>query len=152
MKVFASLRWLGSDQSGSMVVETAIIIPALAMMSIGGFEASRMIARESELQTAATAAGDIAVTAPPNTPTKQATLKSIIMTTTGLSATNVLVIPVFRCGTATSLVEQATDCTDSTTISSFVKITLTDTYTPSWTNFGISSAVNYNITRTIQLS
>ncbi len=144
-------RLLG-DQRGSMVIETAVIIPALAMMSIGGFEASRMIARESELQTAATEAANIALTAPPNTAAKRTTLQSVIMDSTGLAIADVTVSAVFRCGTATSFVTDNTSCTDSNTVSSFVKINLTDTYAPSWTNFGISTAINYNITRTVQLS
>ena len=34
----------------------------------------------------------------------------------------------------------------------YAKVTVTDTYTPLWTTFGIGSAVSFNIERTVQMS
>lgn len=40
---------LQQDRQGAMVVETAIVLPALVMLSLGAFDASKMIARQTEL-------------------------------------------------------------------------------------------------------
>ena len=34
----------------------------------------------------------------------------------------------------------------------FVKIAITDTYTPAWVEFGIASPVSYRVTRYVQYS
>lgn len=45
-------RRLAADQTASMAIETALVTPVLVVMTLGGFEASAMVARQSELQSA----------------------------------------------------------------------------------------------------
>jgi len=44
------------------------------------------------------------------------------------------------------------DCTDAAQVSTYIKITLTDTYTPQWTSFGVGGPVNYSVVRMVQIS
>ena len=49
------------DNRGSVVVETALIAPVLALMSVGAFQVSQAVARQHELQTGADDAASLAL-------------------------------------------------------------------------------------------
>ena len=51
-------------------------------------------------------------------------------------ATTVAVTEIYRCETGADFVT-VNNCTDANQVSTFIKIALTDTYTPQWTSFGI---------------
>jgi Flp pilus assembly protein TadG len=142
---------LRRDAQGAMMVETALVAPMLILMSIGSFEASQMFARESELQTAASEASAIALASKPDTQAKRNTLRDIIKTSTGLSNSGVTVTDQYRCGTSTDYVATNTGC-GTLTVSNFVKIYITDTYTPGWTQVGIGGPVTYRVTRYVMLN
>ena len=57
----------------------------------------------------------------------------------------------YRCNSATAYVTASTSCT-SGVISNFVKIYITDTYTPRWVHFGIGSPITYRVTRYVEYS
>jgi Flp pilus assembly protein TadG len=133
------------------MIETALVAPMLVLMSIGSFEASQMFARESELQTAASEASSIALASKPDTQAKRNTLREIIKTSTGLSNSNVTVDAAYRCGTSTDYVTTDTGC-GTEKVSNFVRIHITDTYTPGWTHVGIGGAVTYRVTRYVMLN
>jgi len=46
MKLPAVLKRLAADDTASMAIETALVAPMLILMTIGGFEASGMVARQ----------------------------------------------------------------------------------------------------------
>jgi Flp pilus assembly protein TadG len=148
--IFDPLIRLTGNADGTTVIETAIVAPVLVLMSIGSFEASQMFARSSELQTAAAEASAIALANTPDTAAERDTLKAIIVASTGLSANNVTVTAEYRCGSNTDYVTDSTTC-GSSTVSSFVKIYMTDTYTPAWTDFGIGGSVTYRMTRHVMM-
>lgn len=138
------------DESGAVVIETAFVVPLMALMALGAFDASGMVSRQVELQTALAEASEIALSSPPKDAAERTTLKSVIKASTGLADGKVTIAPKYRCGTETKLVDDQGGCTTDY-YSSFVQITLTDTYTPIWTNFGIGKALNYSVQRTIQV-
>lgn len=140
---------LARDARGSMAIETAIVAPVLAMLSVGGFEFSAMVARQTELQSAASEAESIALAAKPDDAAKRSTLKNVIMASTGLGNGNVTVSNKYRCGDATVMVAAASACASGQTAWTYVQIQLTDTYTPSWASWGLGSPMNYNITRRV---
>lgn len=144
------LSILLSDRNGSTTIETALILPALLAMSLGTFDVSRMVARQNELQKATNEAGDAVMATNPDTQEKKDTLKSVIMTSTGLTTDKVTVSNVYRCDVQTSFVTLVSAC--SGTYSTFVRVVLTDSYTPTWTNFGLGGAVSYSVTRQVQVS
>ena len=51
-----------------------------------------------------------------------------------------------------TLVDATSKCTSQTNISTYVKVDLTDTYTPTWSKFGVGKPLTFNITRTVQVS
>lgn len=141
------LSCLRRDTEGAMVIETAIVAPVLVLMSLGAFQISTVVARQTELQSAAAEASAIALAAQPDTSAKRETVKSVIMASTGLPTDKVTLSEVYRCDSETSYVGNATNCNSSHVMSKYVKIVLTDTYTPQWTRFGLGSPINYSVTR-----
>lgn len=136
------------DSRGSMAIETAFIVPVLAVMSIGGFEVSGMVSRQSELQSAVAEAAQIALASAPDTDSERATIKSIIMASAKLPSSKVTLSNEYRCGTATTLVTGTSTCGTST-VTTYLKIYVTDSYTPEWTKFGIGRPLTYRITRRV---
>ena len=57
----------------------------------------------------------------------------------------------YRCDSQTSFTFQLNDCHSAQVVSSFVRIRLTDTYTPAWTNFGVGSPINYNVVNHVMI-
>lgn len=131
------LTRLVHDERGAMLVETAIVAPVLILLSLGSFQISQLVARQTELQGAASDALGIALTAPPETSQQRQVLKNVIVSSTGLASNQVTITEKFRCGTATSYVNQSSDCV-GTKVAQYVEIQLTDTYTPAWVNWGLA--------------
>lgn len=150
MRWAISLGELLRDERGAMLIETAIVSPVLIVLSLGAFQVSQIVARQSELQAAAAEASSIALAAPPETSEELSTLKSVIVDSTGLDASKITVSEQFRCGTDTTYVSMSSDCVD-TRVSSYVRIQLTDTYTPAWTEWGMGQPLNFNVDRYVMV-
>jgi Flp pilus assembly protein TadG len=142
---------LRRDASGTMIVETAIIAPVLVLMSLGAYQVSGMVARQSELQSAAAEASAIALAAKPDTDAKLATVKQVVMASTGLTTDKVTIEARVRCGTSANYQTSIDSCGTSRP-SRYVKIYLSDTYRPAWTEFGVGSPLSYNVTRYVMIS
>jgi len=149
MHVFKELY---RDADGSIAIETAFVAPLLAMLSLGGFEVSAMVARQTELQSAASEAEAIALAASPDTAAERATVKSVIMASTGLEANEVAIAEKFRCSDAAVIVATETACEEDTTVWKYVEVTLSTTYTPTWQNWGFGQTINYNVVRRVMIS
>lgn len=142
---------LRRDERGSLLIETAIVVPAIALLAIGSFEVSAMVARQNELQSAVDEAAAIALASSPDTTAEMATIEGILEASTGLTGTSVTVTRAFRCGTSNSYTTWISYC-DEDQRSTFLRIYITDTYTPEWTQFGIGSAMTYRVQRMVQIS
>ncbi len=150
MAPYRFLARLRRDKAGTMMIETAIVTPVLILMGLGAFQISEVVARQTELQNAAAEASAIALASPPDTATKRTILRNIIVTSTGLTADQVSVTEKFRCGSATSYVDTASSC-GSTKVGYFILIQLDDTYTPIWTQWGISQPLRFNVDRYVMV-
>ncbi len=146
------IRNLGNDLRGSMAIETAIVAPVLILMALGTFEVSRVVSRQHELQSAASEAEIIAVAAAAGATTQTTTIKNILKTSLRLNDGQVAISRFYRCNANTTTVSSASNCSTGDTVSSYIRLTLTDAYTPVWTNFGVGSPINFNVVRTVQLS
>lgn len=151
MRKINLLRSLWQDCQGTALIETAIVTPVLAIMALGGFEASAMVARQTELQSAAAEAAAIVRTAPPQTAADRTVIHDILAVSTGLSAQSIVISQTYRCGTAAEYTDDDTSC-GTAALSTYVMIEINDTYEPQWTKFGIGTAHQYNIVRTVQIS
>ena len=151
LRIKGRLAGLGRDERGTMVIETAIVTPVLVLLSLGAFQVSSVVVRQSELDSAAAEGAAIAIASPPNTTAKLSTLQQVIVASTGLPSNQVAVTAAYRCNSATAYVTASTSCT-SGVISNFAKIYITDTYTPRWVHFGIGSPITYRVTRYVEYS
>jgi Flp pilus assembly protein TadG len=138
------------DERGAMMIETAIVAPVLILMSMGAFQISQVIARQTELQGAMAEASAIAVSAPPDTAEERTVLKNVIVASTGLDAEKVTIAEKFRCGADANYVDSDTSCV-GTEVSTYVLIQLDDTYTPAWTEWGFGEPIEYNVNRYVMV-
>lgn len=136
---------LRQDREGAIIIETALVAPVLVLMSLGAFQVSSVIARQSELQSAASEAAAIALASPPDTIAKRTVLKNVVMASTGLPTDKVSVLVAYRCDSEAAYTYNLSNCSSAQVVSSFVRIRLIDTYTPAWTQFGIGSPINYDV-------
>lgn len=151
MVVRTLLHRLVGNTAGSMAIETAIVAPVLILLSIGGFEVSSMVARQSELQSAAAEAAAIVRAVPPEDSAQRTTIRDVLKVSTGLGNDDVTVTEIYRCGTTTTYVTTNT-CLSTDAVSTFIRVNLSDTYVPTWTQFGVGGPVDYNVERVVQIS
>ena len=150
MNLARHLERLIRDERGTMVIETAIVTPVLVLLSLGAYQVSTMVAKQSELDSAAAEGAAIALAAAPDTSAKRTTLHDILVTSTGLPSGNVTVTAAYRCNAAAAYV--TTPCSSGQVQATYVKIYMTTTYTPTWTHWGIGSPITYRVTRYVQYS
>ncbi len=163
MRALAHAACIRQNENGSMAIETAFVAPVLLVMAVGGFEASSMVARQTELQSAAAEAAAVVRAIAPETQAERNTVRDIVATslcgkttptvtdgTASCGSTTVSVTPIYRCGTATDYVTVADSC-GSVMEYKFIKLDLTDTYEPTWSSWGIGSAISYDVNRTVQV-
>lgn len=140
------------DSHGTAVVETAIIAPVLALLALGTYDLSQMVARQHDLQGGATDLEGIILAVANGQATNVQTISDVLADTLELQPDQVQVVKKFRCGTTEALVDLSSDCEVDEEIATYVQVTLTDTYAPTWTKFGVGGDLDYNFVRTIQVS
>lgn len=150
---------LATDRRGSIAVETALILPVLATLTFGVFEAGSIFARQQVLQNAALEGETIALAINQGAEAELSEIADVIVDTAGLSSENVAVTRFYRCDVADTRVTTPNACAIGVPVgsplplvSTYLEITLTDRYTPSWTQFGMGRPIDYNIKRTVQIS
>lgn len=140
---------LRQDTRGSMLIETAIVAPALMLMCIGGVEVGTMVEKQNRLQAVAEQATEIVMITEADTPEERSDIQEELEEALPSTGT-VSVTPKYRCGTAAMTTSPGT-CEEEL-LSSYIEIVMTDTYTPTWTEFGIGEPFTYNVVRTVQVS
>ena len=143
------LRHLRRDQRGTMAIETALVAPVLLALSMGGYEASRIFARQTELQTAVAEAGDVAIAIKVDTSLERSKLRDRIKASTGLTDAEVTIANSYRCGADASTVTSSTSCSGSQVITTYLEIHVTDTLNPMWSQLGFGDEVNFNVRRLV---
>ena len=149
--MIARLARLLRDPRGSTAIETAFAAPVLLMLSVGGFESSMMIARQAELQSAAAEAAAVVRAVIPEDAADRTVVKNILVASTGLAANKVSIDVVYRCGKEEDYEANTHNCAGGVDWSKFIQVRLQDSHTPIWTEFGIGSAVTYDVVRTVQI-
>ena len=146
------LSHLLRDRAGAVVIETALLTPALVLMSVGTYQVSQVVARQHELQAGADEAMSIALGGWVNNDTQVTAIKSVIQRSTGVAADKITVTRMYRCGTATNYVTDKTTCGSNDLIAGFLKVKLNDTYKPMWVDFGVGAPINLGVVRMVQVS
>lgn len=145
------LKTLFGEAAGAMAIETAIVAPVLVLLSLGAFQASKLVARQGELQSAMGVAAGVVLASVPDNDEKRQTLKSVIATSTGLDASQIAVSEAYRCNANDVLVDAISSCTVGDKVSSYVKVNLTYVYEPIWREFGMGSDITLNVNRSIMI-
>lgn len=146
-----ALRHLRQDRHGTMAIETALVAPLLALMALGSFEVGMLVSRQQELQSSASEAEGIVLAAAGGTGAPSDKIKQVLQDSLGLSAEQVTLEQRFRCNATSTLTTDASTCDSDQPIYQYVRLTVTDTYTPIWTDFGVGSPITYHVERTIQV-
>ncbi|WP_188644180.1 TadE family protein [Tsuneonella deserti] len=138
-----------------MAIETAIVLPVLATLALGAFDASRILSRQQQLQSAANEAAEVVLAASSGPGINSSDLKTILVNSLGIQPSQLTIEQRFRCDASPTLVTTkptSETCAPPMPIYTYVRLNLTETYNPVWTQFGVGSPVNYNIVRTVQTS
>ena len=141
---------LGANSRGSVLVETAFVAPVLMVLCLGGVEVSHMIAKQGRLQSVAEQATEIVLVAKPEDDAERSDIQEELQGALPDTAT-VDVDYRYRCGTAPDMTESAGTC-DEELLATYIQVKMTDTYEPTWTQFGIGRALQYDVERTVQVS
>ena len=159
-------RKLARDERGAFTIEVAIIAPLLATMSLGAFEAGSIVSRQLELQSAVQETETIALAVNSGASIETSELKAILKKSAGVQDNQIVISRFYRCGAATKTVSDPKFCvvavefseegtgaevTKDPAVASYLSIQLKDTYTPTWTKFGVGDPVNFDIHRTVML-
>ena len=140
------------DERGAVIIETAIAAPVLALLGLGAFQVSQAYARQHELQTAADDAASVALAGWDSDTGDTTAIKEVLKRTLTLDDTQVTILRKFRCNADVTYVDARTDCASDAIVTPYLRIQLTDTYTPMWTDFGMGEPINYNVQRTVLVS
>ncbi len=140
------------NRKGSMAIETAIVAPVLVLMALGTFEVGSIVSRQHELQSAASEGELIALATASGATTDINTVKDIIKTSVDLTDSQIDITRFYRCNDSDATVTNPDNCGTDDVISSYIRVDLTDTYTPVWTDFGVGSPITFDVERTVQLS
>lgn len=142
---------LGSEE-GAVVIETAVATPVLAVLALGTFDVSQIVTRQMDLQSCAHQGEELALASNWGGNNDVNLIASILTESFNLRDDQVEVERLFRCDAEATLTDASTNCAENAVVSTYVRITLTDSYTPLWTKFGVGSTHQFNIVRLVQLS
>lgn len=142
-------------ERGAMAIETALVAPVLAIMSIGTFEVGTMVSRQQELQSAASEVESIILAAATGTGAASDDIEAVIEDSLNPSNSRpdleVSLEQRFRCHDVDALVLDGTGCDTTKPIYRYVRLEISDRYTPVWVDWGVGSAFDYDVVRTIMV-
>ena len=138
-----------ADKAGAVVIETAIVAPVLIMMSLGAYDVSRIVARQTELQSAVAEVTEIAIAIKVDTQNERDKIKTILVSATGAPANSVTVANSYRCGAAAATVTDPTTCAVGDQITTYLDVSITDVKSPLWTNFGVGQPITLRVDRKV---
>lgn len=150
-KLRTTISALRHDATGTTVIETAIMAPVLLVMALGTFDVSQMVAHQHHLQAGASDVESIILAVASGTATDAQSIKSAVVNSLGIGASKVTIALVYRCNFQSTL-QTSSSCGEGQTKATYVRATITDTYSPTWTEFGVGGDLNYRVVRTVQVS
>ena len=153
MKIANRIKNLVANARGTVTIETAIVVPVLAILTLGTFETSLIVARQHELQSAATEVEMIALATHDGAETNHGQLKQILRESLGVDSDEKITIGTkYRCGTSENLQTSISSCGSDQVVSTYIDIQIRDRYTPTWTAWGIGQPITFEVDRTVQVS
>lgn len=138
------------DIRGSMAIETAIVAPVLILMTLGTFEVGSVVARQHELQSAANEAETIILATARGASVEPSKIQEILEDSLDLDEGEVVISREYRCNQNGRIKVKGT-CGESAYESEYITISVTDTYVPTWTEFGVGDDIEYSVDRSVQI-
>ena len=145
------IRCLAADQTGAVLVETAVVAPALIVMCIGGFEVATMVSKQTRLQSTAELATEIVVVSNPDTEAERLAIQNELSQSLASTA-SIQVGYRYRCGVESAMTTTPPSGCSEEALSTYLHIQLTDDYVPVWAQWGFGSGFEYDVQRTVQVS
>lgn len=145
-----SLKRFARNDQGAIAIETAIVVPVLLLMALGGIDYGSMLARQIELQNAMAEASQIALAAAPTDAAAREAVKEVLQTSTGLDTDHVSILEKYRCGTTDAYVGDSDLCgTDP--YSRFIQIEIIEHYEPIWAKITDADDIDFKLVRWVQV-
>ena len=145
-----TLLALAHDERGSMAIETAFVVPVLALLALGTVDLGILVSQQQVLQSAALEAeGIIMGTQDPST-IDDATIEGILEASLSMRDDQVVLARAYRCDSG-ALSTSNTSCSTGQQRYEYIQLTLNDSYSPTWTYLGLGSASQFTVTRTVQI-
>lgn len=139
-----------TSNDGAIAIETAIVVPILLLLALGGIDYGSMLARQIELQNAISEASQIALAAAPTDDTARQAVKEVLQTSTGLNTDHISIVEKYRCGTTDEYVTDSDECgTDP--YSRFIQIEIIEHYEPVWSQITDADDVDFQLVRMVQV-
>lgn len=142
---------LKRDERGAVLIETAIIAPVLLVMSIGAYDVSRGVARQTELQEVTAEFAAIAMARESVGQTEIEQMKEIAVASARVDENAIEIVENVKCGIAPDVYDASYLCPGSEEQSRLLTIAIEATYVPTWTNFGVGRPINLSVTRSVQI-
>lgn len=150
MRPFAARLYACSR--GVLAIESVLVAPVLVLMALGAFQMGQVVSRQQELQSGASEVVAIILAANASSSAISSDdIKAVVKTSLNLADNEVTLTRKYRCGTATTLTETANSCATGVQQYEYVVVALTDTITPTWAKYGMGSAFNFSVNRTVQI-
>lgn len=144
------VRHLAGETRGAVVIETAFAVPILAILMLGAFDVSKMVARQMELQEVAAEISAGSMAKVPDD-AQLLLLKQMAQTSGRLQAGQVTLVRKIKCGIDTTQYADGYTCPVGAEKSTLIAITLTTNYTPVWTSFGVGRPATLTVKRSVQV-
>jgi Flp pilus assembly protein TadG len=145
------LKNLRGDDRGAVLIETAFITPVLLIMSIGAYDISRGVARQTELQEVAAEFAAIAMARETVSDAELEQMKEIAVASAGVDEDAVEIVQNTKCGTNPTLRSATYSCLSNEERSLILTITINTVYTPTWTDFGVGGPIQLKVVRSVQI-
>lgn len=144
----------GKNKQASLLPGTydSLVVKCTTRLSRGIFEVGSIVARQHELQSSANEAAMIVLASKLGPSVELSKMESIIRDSIDVKDEQITLGREFRCAMANGRVKEKGNCPPGGVITGYVVVSVTDTYAPTWTAFGIGKEINFSIDRTVQVS
>lgn len=136
-----------------MAIESVVVAPVLILMALGTFQLGTLVSRQQELQSGASDVTAIILAAARSQSggVSSNDIKAVVKASLRLNDDQVTLLQRYRCGTDTTLTDDANSCAAGVQRYDYVVLQLTDTVTPTWAKYGMGSPFTFTVNRTIQI-
>ncbi len=146
------IRNLIHDARASMAIETAIVAPVLILMTLGTFEVGTVVARQHELQSAANEAEIIIMSTNQGATVEIDDIKTILQSSVDLGSDQVSIEREYRCALNQNKTKVRGNCGSSAFVLEYLNVVVKDSYTPTWTAFGIGQEIDFRVERSVLIT